>query len=104
MTAIVGLWLSYSRHRDRINLGLSVAITRGGGGGLFCHFVPIRRNAHILTRSKNSDNQLKHTIHAHWEVKGRGSLPRHHLVSDSANPHYVSDPRPLWDHRSTGQR
>ena len=29
----------------------------------------------------------------------------HKLVSDSANPHYVSDPlpRPLWDHRSTGQ-
>ena len=27
------------------------------------------------------------------------------LVSDSANPHYVSDllPQPVWDHRSTGQ-
>ena len=35
----------------------------------------------------------------------RGSLPLHNLVSDSANPHYVLDPRPqpLWDHRSTGQ-
>ena len=32
-------------------------------------------------------------------------LHKHNLVSDSANPHYVSDPlpRPLWDHRSTGQ-
>ena len=29
----------------------------------------------------------------------------HQLISDSAIPHYVSDPlpRPLWDHRSTGQ-
>ena len=35
---------------------------------------------------------------------GRGSLPRHNLVSDSANPHYVSDPlQPMWDHRSIGQ-
>ena len=43
--------------------------------------------------------------HAHWEAYGRGSLPLHHLVSDSANPHYVSDPlpQPMWDHRSTGQ-
>ena len=32
-----------------------------------------------------------------------GSLPLHNLVSDSANPHYVSDPlpQPLWDHCST---
>ena len=39
------------------------------------------------------------------EAYGRGSLPLHNLVSDSAHPHYVSDPlpRPLWDHRSTGQ-
>ena len=29
--------------------------------------------------------------HAHWEADGRGSLPLHHLVSDSANPHYLSD-------------
>ena len=31
-----------------------------------------------------------HTIFgpcAHWEADGRGSLPLHHLVSDSANPH-----------------
>ena len=43
--------------------------------------------------------------HAHWEAYGRGSLPLHHPVSDSANPHYVSDPlpQPSWDHRSTGQ-
>ena len=43
--------------------------------------------------------------HAHWEAHGRGSLPLQNLVSDSANPHYVSDPlpRPSWDHRSTGQ-
>ena len=43
--------------------------------------------------------------HAHWEAYGRGSLPLHHLVSDSANPHYMSDPlpQPMWDHRSTGQ-
>ena len=43
--------------------------------------------------------------HAHWEAYGRGSLPLHSLVSDSANPHCVSDPlpHPLWDHRSTGQ-
>ena len=32
--------------------------------------------------------------HVHWEAHGRGSLPLHHLVSDSANPHYVSDPLP----------
>jgi hypothetical protein len=32
--------------------------------------------------------------HAHWEAYGRGSLPLHNLVSDSANPHYVSDPVP----------
>ena len=32
--------------------------------------------------------------HAHWEAYGRGSLPLHNLVSDSANPHYVSDPLP----------
>ena len=32
--------------------------------------------------------------HAHWEVYGRGSLPLHNLVSDSANPHYLSDPLP----------
>ena len=32
--------------------------------------------------------------HAHWEAYGRGSLPLHHVVSDSANPHYVSDPLP----------
>ena len=25
--------------------------------------------------------------HAHWEAYGRGSLPLHNLVSDSANPH-----------------
>ena len=31
---------------------------------------------------------------AHWEAYGRGSLPLHHLVSDSANPQYVSDPLP----------
>ena len=24
--------------------------------------------------------------HAHWEAYGRGSLPLHHLVSDSAHP------------------
>ena len=43
--------------------------------------------------------------HAHWEAYGRGSLPLHYLVSDSATPHCVSDPlpQPLWDHRSTGQ-
>ena len=29
-----------------------------------------------------------------WEAYGRGSLPLHILVSDSANPHYVSDPLP----------
>ena len=42
---------------------------------------------------------------AHWDAYGRGSLPLHNLVSDSATPQYVSDPlpRPLWDHRSTGQ-
>ena len=42
---------------------------------------------------------------AHWEAYGRGSLPLHNLVSDLANPHFVSDPlpRPLWDHRSTRQ-
>ena len=36
---------------------------------------------------------------------GRGSLPLQNQVSDSANPHYVSDPlpQPLCDHRSTGQ-
>ena len=28
------------------------------------------------------------------EAYGRGSLPLHNLVSDSANPHYVSDPLP----------
>ena len=32
--------------------------------------------------------------HAHWEAYGRGILPLHNLVSDSANPHYVSDPLP----------
>ena len=32
--------------------------------------------------------------HAHWEAHGRGSLPLHHLVSDSANPHNVSHPLP----------
>ena len=32
--------------------------------------------------------------HAHWEAYGRGSLPLHNLVLDSANPHYVSDPLP----------
>ena len=32
--------------------------------------------------------------HAHWEAYGRGSLPLHNLVSDSAHPQYVSDPRP----------
>ena len=31
---------------------------------------------------------------AHWEAYGRGSLRLHNLVSDSANPHYVSDPLP----------
>ena len=38
---------------------------------------------------------------AHWDAHGRGSRPLHHLVSDSANPHDVSDPlpQPLWDHR-----
>ena len=44
--------------------------------------------------------------HAHWEAYyGHGSLPLHNLVSDSANPHYVSDPlpRPFWDNRSTTQ-
>ena len=41
----------------------------------------------------------------HWEADGRGSLPLHNLVSDSAHPHYMSHPlpQPLWDHRSTGQ-
>ena len=36
---------------------------------------------------------------------GRGSLPLHNLVSDSANLHCVSHPLPRlsWDHRSTGQ-
>ena len=33
--------------------------------------------------------------HAHRAAYGRGSLPLHNLVSDSANPHYVSDPLPL---------
>ena len=32
--------------------------------------------------------------HAHWEVYGCGSLPLHYLVSDSATPHYLSDPLP----------
>ena len=32
--------------------------------------------------------------HAHWEAYGLGSLPLHNLVSDSAKPHYVSDPLP----------
>ena len=32
--------------------------------------------------------------HVHWEADGRGSLPLHHLVSDSATPHCVSDPLP----------
>ena len=32
--------------------------------------------------------------HAHWEAYGRGSLPLHNVVSDSAHPHYVSDPLP----------
>ena len=42
---------------------------------------------------------------AHWEADGRASLPLQNPVSDSANPHYISDPlpQPLWDHRSTGQ-
>ena len=42
---------------------------------------------------------------AHWEAYRRVSLPLHNLVSDAANPHYMSDPllQPLWDHRSTGQ-
>ena len=33
------------------------------------------------------------------------NAPMAYLVSDSANPHDVSDPllRPLWDHCSTGQ-
>ena len=31
---------------------------------------------------------------AHWEAYGRGTLPLHNLVSDLANPHYVSDPLP----------
>jgi hypothetical protein len=31
---------------------------------------------------------------AHWEAYGCGSLPPHNLVSDSANPRYVSDPLP----------
>ena len=31
---------------------------------------------------------------ARWEAHGRGSLPLHNLVSDSANPRYVSDPLP----------
>ena len=29
-----------------------------------------------------------------WEAYGRGSLPLHNPVSDSATPHYVSDPLP----------
>ena len=29
-----------------------------------------------------------------WEAYGRGSLPLHNLVSDSAHPHYVSDRLP----------
>jgi hypothetical protein len=32
--------------------------------------------------------------HAHWEAYGRGSLPLHNLVSDSATPHYMPDPLP----------
>ena len=32
--------------------------------------------------------------HAPWEAYGRGSFPLHNLVSDSGNPHYVSDPLP----------
>ena len=33
-------------------------------------------------------------LRAHWEAYGRGSLPLQNLVSDSAHPHYVSDPPP----------
>ena len=38
--------------------------------------------------------------HARWEAYRHGSLPLHNLVSDSANPHYVSDRyhSHLWDH------
>ena len=32
--------------------------------------------------------------HAHWEAYRRGGLPLPNLVSDSANPHTVSDPLP----------
>ena len=32
--------------------------------------------------------------HAHWEAYRRGSFPLHILVSDSANPPYVSHPLP----------
>jgi hypothetical protein len=32
--------------------------------------------------------------HARWEAHGRGSPPLHNLVSDSANPHGVSEPLP----------
>ena len=63
---------------------------------------------HLSLQSSHRCFFLQPTVivpHAHWEAYGRGSLPLHMLVSDSGNPHYVSDPLPqyLWDHRSTGQ-
>ena len=41
--------------------------------------------------------------HAHWDAYGRGSLPLHHPVSDSANPLTTCQNRyrsHLWDHRT----
>ena len=51
------------------------------------------------------DHKVQITKLGKWEAYSRGSLPLHNLVSDSANPHCVSDPlpQPLWDHASTGQ-
>ena len=45
-------------------------------------------------RARRKKKSHSHVPCAHWEAYGRGSLPLHNLVSDSANPHYVSDPLP----------
>ena len=53
--------------------------------------VKLDRFVRYLLKEKKKKVRLPH---AHWEAYGRGSLPPHNPVSDSANPHYVSDPLP----------
>jgi len=77
---------SHSRKRGILHLACSVLAREG--------VCPLHGLVHRWEQLAVSFSRQSIVPHAHWEAYGRGSLPLHNLVSDSANPHCMSDPLP----------